>query len=192
MPSSRRPRDSSSRLAEAEAGTSPRLRTAVTQAENDVLSSEEGLTVVKSQRKPAVSLNSVFGIVQYPSAVPNFDDWRTNWTVGAAVSMPILTGGRIKAEEIAARADIDESKARLQLAKELADLDTASAARGAAGGARGMGSEAAARFSRRSAPTRSPICAIARDSRRSSSSPTRGSSWRRRSSIVRERRATCR
>jgi hypothetical protein len=43
------------------------------------------------------------------------------------VSVPILTGGRIKAEEVEARADIDESKARLQLTKELADLDGASA-----------------------------------------------------------------
>ncbi len=59
--------------------------------------------------------------------MPTFDDWRTNWTVGAAVSIPIMTGGRIKAEENAAKADIDESKARLQLAKELSDLDTASA-----------------------------------------------------------------
>ncbi len=114
-------------LAEAEAEVSPRLRTAVTVAENDVLSREEGLEIVKSQRKPLISLNSIFGLVQYPDAVPNFDDWRTNWTVGAAVSLPILTGGRIKAEEVAARADIDESKARLQLTKELADLDGASA-----------------------------------------------------------------
>jgi outer membrane protein TolC len=114
-------------LADAEAGVSPRLRTAVSVAENDVLSREEGLEIVKSQRKPLISLNSIFGLVQYPDAVPNFDDWRTNWTVGAAVSVPILTGGRIKAEEVAARADIDESKARLQLTKELADLDGASA-----------------------------------------------------------------
>jgi outer membrane protein TolC len=114
-------------LAEAETATSPRLRTAVTQAENDMHAREEGLTIVKSQRKPLIAVNSLFGLVQYPDAVPNFDDWRTNWTVGAAVSLPILTGGRIKAEEVAARADIDESKARLQLVKELADLDGESA-----------------------------------------------------------------
>ena len=115
------------RLAEAEAELSPRLRTAITQAENDVRASEHGLDIVKSQRQPAIALNSLFGIVQYPGTVPTFDDWRTNWTVGAAVSIPIMTGGRIKAEENAAKADIDESRARLQLAKELSDLDTASA-----------------------------------------------------------------
>jgi len=114
-------------LAEAEAEMTPRIRTAITQAENDVASREQGLTIVKSQRKPAIALNSLFGLVQYPDSVPSFDDWRTNWTVGAAVSIPILTGGRIKAEEMSARADIDESKARLQLTRELSDLDTASA-----------------------------------------------------------------
>ena len=38
--------------------------------------------------------------------------------------MPILTGGRQKGDEAVARADVDESRARLQQTQELASLDT--------------------------------------------------------------------
>jgi outer membrane protein TolC len=59
--------------------------------------------------------------------VPAFGDWRTNWTVGAAVQWSLFDGGRLKAGELSARADVAESQARLRLTKELATLDDASA-----------------------------------------------------------------
>jgi hypothetical protein len=43
------------------------------------------------------------------------------------VTLPLLTGGRIKADEAIAKADVDEARARLQLTRELSDLDAASA-----------------------------------------------------------------
>ncbi len=61
-----------------------------------------------------------------------------------------------------------KSLARPRSASTRSDLD---------GGARRMGEPAAARSSRRSAPTRSPSCAIARACRRSSSCPTPDCSW---------------
>ena len=115
------------RLAEAEAAPATRLRNAVTQAELGLQVSEQGVVIADAQRKPAVGLQSSYGLVNYPSAFPAFDDWRTNWTLGVALQIPILTGGRIKAEQGMARADVDASKARLQLTKELADLDEAGA-----------------------------------------------------------------
>jgi outer membrane protein TolC len=115
------------RLAEAEAAAQPRLRTAVTQADLGVQASEQGVIVADAQRKPAIALQSAAGIVNYPSAFPGFDDWRKNWTVSLGVQLPILTGGRIKAEQNIARADLDSAKAQLQLTKELSDLDDASA-----------------------------------------------------------------
>jgi outer membrane protein TolC len=115
------------RLAEAEAAAQPRLRTAVTQADLGVQASEQGVVVADAQRKPAVALQSAYGLVNYPSSFPGFDDWRTNWTVSLGVQLPILTGGRIKAEQNIARADLDSAKAQLQLTKELSDLDDASA-----------------------------------------------------------------
>jgi outer membrane protein TolC len=115
------------RLAEAEATPTPRLRTAITQADLGVQVSEEGVTIADAQRKPAIALQSAYGVVNYPSTFPSVDDWRQNWTVGIGLQLPILTGGRIKAEQNIARADLDGAKARLQLVKELSDLDDASA-----------------------------------------------------------------
>lgn len=115
------------RLAEAEAAALPRLRTAVTQADLGVQASEQGVVIADAQRKPAVALQSAAGIVNYPSAFPGFNDWRKNWTVSLGVQLPLLTGGRIKAEQNIARADLDSAKAQLQLTKELSDLDDASA-----------------------------------------------------------------
>ena len=116
----------STRLAEAEASPAPRLRSAVTQAEYGVQVSEAGVVIADAQRKPAFALQSAYGVVNY-NGWPGFDDWRTNWTVGVGMQIPILTGGRIKAEQGIARADVDAAKARLQLTKELSDLDDASA-----------------------------------------------------------------
>ena len=85
------------------------------------------MAIADAQRKPAVALQSAAGLVNYPSAFPGVDDWRKNWTVSLGVQLPILTGGRIKAEQNIARADLDSAKAQLQLTKELSDLDDASA-----------------------------------------------------------------
>jgi outer membrane protein TolC len=117
-----------SAVAAAEAGTlQPRGRSAVTQAENDVAGREADVRIARSQRLPSVSLSSTYGRVAYPASVPGLGDFRTNWTIGAAAQVPLFTGGRLAADEIAARADLAETRARLQLARELATLDDASA-----------------------------------------------------------------
>lgn len=115
------------RLAEAEAGAAtgaPPQRTALAQAATDVALSEVAIDIVRAQRKPNVSLNSAYQRVGY-KLYPTFA--QTNWTVGAQVSLPLMTGGRIAAEEMSARADLDETKARMKLTQELAVLDAASA-----------------------------------------------------------------
>jgi outer membrane protein TolC len=114
-------------VAAAESGIGPRARTAIAQAENDVRQREESVRIARSQRLPAVSISSSYGRVAYPGTVPSWGDFRTNWTVGAAAQVPLFTGGRLKADELAARADLTETQARLQLTRELATLDDASA-----------------------------------------------------------------
>jgi outer membrane protein TolC len=114
-------------IAEAEAGLPMPERVTVAQTANDVQVAAEDVTIARSQRKPFVSINSNYGLVAYPSSVPAFDDWRTNWTVGAAVTLPILNGGRIRADEAIARAGVTEAEARLRLTRELAALDAESA-----------------------------------------------------------------
>ncbi len=119
------------RLAEAivsaESGRSAdRVRTVVTQAGNDVQQREAGVRIARAQRRPSVAITSSYGRVAYPSGVPLPADFRTNWTIGASAQVPLFTGGRIKAEETTARADLTETQARLQLTRELATLDDAS------------------------------------------------------------------
>lgn len=115
------------KLAEATGGAESALvggRLALSQLQNEVSVREAAIDVVRAQRWPSVSLNSSYGRVGYRG----YPTWpRTNWTVGASVSMPLLTGGRIKADEASARADLDETRARLKLAEELAQLDAESA-----------------------------------------------------------------
>ena len=98
-------------------------RVPVQQATFSVQAREAALRITKSQRRPYVSVNSALGEVAY-AGVPGFDDWRTNWTVGASVQIPLFTGGRLKAEEISAGADVGEARARQKLAVELSEAET--------------------------------------------------------------------
>jgi outer membrane protein TolC len=100
-------------------------RTAVDAAASELRRSQASLKLAEAQKMPSVSLNSTYGRVSYPSGpVWGFSDLRANWTVGASVQVPILTGGRQRGDELAARADVEESRLRLQQMQQMADLDT--------------------------------------------------------------------
>jgi outer membrane protein TolC len=101
-------------------------RIPVQQAVSAVQAREAAFRITRSQRRPYVSINSALGEVAY-AGLPGFDDWRTNWTVGASVQIPLFTGGRLKAEEISAGADVGEARARQKLALELAEAETEAA-----------------------------------------------------------------
>lgn len=101
-------------------------RAPVRQAETNIRQSEAAVDFARSQRFPTISVTSSYGEVAYPSGTfPN--DFRRNWTVGAIVQVPVLNGGRLRAEEAMAQADTRIAQARLQQARELALLDTQSA-----------------------------------------------------------------
>jgi outer membrane protein TolC len=101
-------------------------RAPVRQAETNIRQSQAAVDFARAQRFPAISFTSSYGEVAYPSGTfPN--DFRRNWTVGAIVQVPVLNGGRLRAEEAMARADSRIAEARLQQARELAVLDTQSA-----------------------------------------------------------------
>lgn len=101
-------------------------RSAIRLAEASVSLTEAALAVAKAQRMPTVSVVSNLGEVAYPGGIfPT--DWRTNWTVGATMSVPIMTGGRLKADEMVAAADVAAARARLQQTRELTALDSETA-----------------------------------------------------------------
>jgi outer membrane protein TolC len=91
-----------------------------------VAAREAAARLARSARLPNVSLNSSYGRVAYAS-FPSFSDYRTNWTVGVLAQMPILTGGRLRGDQVVAAADLAEARSRLDLARNLAVLDTRSA-----------------------------------------------------------------
>jgi len=104
-------------------------RSGIQQAELLVAAREAGVTVARSAQLPSVSLNSSYGRVGYPTdgVFPGFSDFRTNWTVGASVLVPIFTGHRLSADVASARADLADANARLKQTRELAELDAATA-----------------------------------------------------------------
>lgn len=114
-------------MANAEAGAASRERTAIAQAANQVQSREQDVRIARSQRLPAVSVSSAYGRVAYPTNFGFWDDFRLNWSVGVGLTIPLFTGWRIKADEIIARASVTEQQAQLQLTRELAMLDDATA-----------------------------------------------------------------
>ena len=81
---------------------------------------------VQAERRPTVNLTSNYSRIAYPEVLlPAFN--RTNWSIGASVTMPFMTGGRQKGDEMVARADVEQARIQLRQMEELAALDTRSA-----------------------------------------------------------------
>ena len=100
-------------------------RTAVAEAGATVRMREASLHLTEAQRRPSVSLTSTFSRIAYPTGIlPTFN--RTNWSIGASMSVPIMTGGRQHGDELVAQAELEQARAQRQQVEELAALDTRS------------------------------------------------------------------
>jgi len=102
-------------------------RTAVQEVETLVRLREATLRLTEAERRPSLSLTSNYSRVAYPGGFFPSGDFRTNWTLGASVQLPLLTGGRQRGSEAVARADVEQSRLQLRQAEELAQLDARSA-----------------------------------------------------------------
>lgn len=100
---------------------------AVRQARTNVALQTAAADMADAERLPSVSLSSQYSKVGYPSSGvwPGADDFRTNWSLSANVQVPVFTGGRLRAEAQAARADLRAAEARLTQAREQVELVTA-------------------------------------------------------------------
>ena len=107
-------------LAEAEAGLTLIERTTVRQTEYGVQASEAAVEIAASQFKPRVNVSSAFTAYAY-DPLPAYN--RRDWTLGASVSLPLLDGGRRKANRAIAEATLEESRQQLQQVRELSELD---------------------------------------------------------------------
>ena len=101
-------------------------RAPVREAAEALRAQQELLRVARAEYLPAFTLSSSYGRVAFPnSGFPtSLGDFRSNWTVTVAGSIPLFTGGRIRGDNLVAKANLDEARARLQQTKEYAAVDT--------------------------------------------------------------------
>ena len=100
-------------------------RAPVRQLEETVRAQEGMVRVARGERLPDVQITSGYQRLHFPTgALPRLNDARENWTIGVSASLPLFTGGRIRGNELVARGNLDEARARLQQTRELAALDT--------------------------------------------------------------------
>ncbi|HWB29288.1 MAG TPA: TolC family protein [Vicinamibacterales bacterium] len=101
----------------------------VQQAAFGVAAREAAVTIARAERLPSVSVTSTYGRVGYPSdgVFPGVGDFRTNWSLAATAQLAVFTGGRLRADEAAARADLSQASAQMKQTRELAELDEATA-----------------------------------------------------------------
>lgn len=104
---------------------SPDERAPVRQAAENVEANEAQLAQTRAQRLPSVSLTSRYAPVAFPeTGLPEPDDFQEDWSVTVSLSVPILTWGRLRANERIAEGNLSEAQARLVQTREAAALDT--------------------------------------------------------------------
>jgi len=100
-------------------------RSAVVEAQEMVARSEQLLQASQAGRLPSVSLTSTYERVAYPlDGTPSWNNSRANWTVGARIELPVVTGGKQQGSDAMARAELESARARLRLTQQMAELDT--------------------------------------------------------------------
>jgi outer membrane protein TolC len=100
-------------------------RAPVRQSEEALRATEGQLRVARADRLPALALTSGYQRLFFPPGFfPTLNQYSENWTVGGQLTVSLFTGGRIGGQIEVAKANLDEARARLQQARELASLDT--------------------------------------------------------------------
>ncbi len=111
------------------ADATPPARVPVRQAGEAVRADEAQLDAARAERLPTIAFSSSYAPVAYPAGgLPSPHDFLINWTVGVALSVPILTGGRIHGDETVARSAVAADRARLRQVEKAAALDATDAA----------------------------------------------------------------
>lgn len=106
-------------------------RLAVQQLEAAVDIAEASVKLRRSAGLPSVAVSGSGGFVSYPdNPLPPLEDWRSNLSAGASVSMPLFSGGVIRAQIRSAQAELDKARAQAAQVAELASLDEQNAQAG--------------------------------------------------------------
>jgi outer membrane protein TolC len=102
-------------------------RLVVRQAAEAVTAREAAVRVAKSERWPTIAAGSDFGLVNYERS-PVRDAWRTNWTIGVTLTLPIFDGLRRRAQIQTANAELTAARAQQIDATEVSSVEVAQAA----------------------------------------------------------------
>jgi outer membrane protein TolC len=103
----------------------PEERAPVRQAQHAVRASEHDIAAARAPYFPSLSLSMTYGRVHYPStALPDLEDWRTNWTAGAYLSWAVFDGFRTRGQVRSAEAEAGRARVRLAQARELARYES--------------------------------------------------------------------
>lgn len=102
-------------------------RVAVAQAREAVTARAAALRAARAERLPAITAGSDLGLVAY-QRTPFSDAWRTNWTVGLTLTLPLFDGWRRRAAIATSSAELAAARAQLASSAEAADVEAAQAA----------------------------------------------------------------
>lgn len=107
--------------------TSVDSRATVRQAAAQLRASEQALTAARLARFPALQLSSTYQRFAYPAEgtfLPSdLNLYFPNWTVSLGLSFPVFSGGRIGGERMVAQANVADARARLEQARDGAEVD---------------------------------------------------------------------
>lgn len=99
-------------------------RASLAAAERQVRIREEQVKIARGNYLPSVNLNFAYGKQLFPSELFRFnEEWRTDFTAGVSVSVPIFNGNRTRAEVAQAQVELEQQRLRLSQLRENVQLD---------------------------------------------------------------------
>lgn len=113
--------------ARSAAGLPPaQTRIAIAQAKETIEIREQGVSLAKSAYFPTISAGTDLGFVSYQNH-PFSTDWKTNWTVGLNISIPLFDGFRRRATVLGSQADLASARSQLEATTEISQVESAQA-----------------------------------------------------------------
>lgn len=101
-------------------------REAIAASDREVDIRHQQVSLAKGAYLPTVSMSANFGKQALPSDfIPSTADFRDDWNAGLAISIPIFSGGKRKADVELARVQLKTSELQLAQLRESVSLDVA-------------------------------------------------------------------